>query len=111
MPHGKTGRKLLKNGEIQDNLVSDQLNAANMQPITSSCHSSNDSDINSKEGQQFFHCCTPKVCKEPGVLIGDENPGNAVRVLCNNEECSKSRWMHQLCFEGKPDPQLNMVSG
>ncbi|ELU11446.1 hypothetical protein CAPTEDRAFT_23984, partial [Capitella teleta] len=31
-------------------------------------------------------------------LIRDDDPGDAVRVVCNNEQCSEGKWMHADCF-------------
>lgn len=44
-------------------------------------------------------CCVPSGCprlKED--IVHEDDPGDAVRVYCNNEACKESRWMHTDCF-------------
>ena len=45
-------------------------------------------------------CCVPTGCdslnQEP---INTSDPGDAVRVYCNNEQCEEGQWMHKDCFE------------
>ncbi|KAL3881570.1 hypothetical protein ACJMK2_027993 [Sinanodonta woodiana] len=44
-------------------------------------------------------CCVPTGCSTPDELIDQENPGNSVKVFCNNDQCVNGSFMHKLCFE------------
>ena len=44
-------------------------------------------------------CCRPKGCEFREELIDNENPEDAVRVVCNNEACDQGTWMHKSCFD------------
>lgn len=46
-------------------------------------------------------CCSPRACQMPDRTIDLSEPCNAVKVVCNNEECDQSSWMHYECFIGK----------
>lgn len=46
-------------------------------------------------------CCSPRTCRCPSILINRAYPKSAVKVVCNNEECTQSGWMHSECFDGK----------
>lgn len=43
-------------------------------------------------------CCLPTGCAEDDPIHLD-NLQNAVRVVCNNEQCSVGQYMHKDCFE------------
>ncbi len=48
---------------------------------------------------RFAYCCVPSGChrmKEDPIDPND--PGDAVKVICNNEACVMSKWMHGSCF-------------
>lgn len=46
------------------------------------------------------YCCVPMGCpRQKTEPIDPDNPGDAVRVLCNNENCDMGNWMHAECFE------------
>lgn len=50
--------------------------------------------------EQQQHCCVPTGCDCGGdPTIGADDLCNAVRVLCNNEQCPVGRFMHKECFE------------
>ena len=45
-------------------------------------------------------CCMPTGClSDGGDIVIPQDPGDAVRVYCNNEACVMSRWMHGECFD------------
>ena len=48
---------------------------------------------------RMHYCCVPSGCErmysEP---IISEDPGDAVKVICNNERCNQAMWMHLDCF-------------
>ncbi|XP_022292889.1 headcase protein homolog [Crassostrea virginica] len=43
-------------------------------------------------------CCAPTACLSPDENIDIRNPGDAVRVFCNNDQCTMGNWMHGDCF-------------
>ena len=48
----------------------------------------------------IHHCCLPKGCERYfAEMIRDDEPGDAVKVFCNNENCSEGKWMHADCFQ------------
>ena len=47
----------------------------------------------------LLKCCSPRGCKSPKKLTSSNASDCAVKVVCNNEDCSYS-WMHKDCFEG-----------
>ncbi|XP_061176595.1 headcase protein-like [Saccostrea echinata] len=53
-----------------------------------------------QNGHQQTHvaCCTPSTCLTPDELIDPSDPGDAVRVYCNNDQCTMGIWMHGNCF-------------
>ncbi|CAI9729204.1 Hypothetical predicted protein [Octopus vulgaris] len=44
-------------------------------------------------------CCVPNGCSDIKDLIDPSDPCDAVRVVCNNENCTVGQWMHKFCFE------------
>ncbi|XP_041353874.1 headcase protein-like [Gigantopelta aegis] len=50
-------------------------------------------------GQHFYECCIPTGCKTSEEAIDSNDPYDAVKVFCNNENCSVGKWMHKDCFE------------
>ncbi len=50
-------------------------------------------------GRSPASCCLPTGCprlKEEPIFAND--PGDAVKVFCNNEACDQAQWMHAICF-------------
>lgn len=87
MPHNKIGRvRLLKSGG------EDQIFTAEGGEMTDDDHP--------LLAPHMFRCCTPRSCRQPDVQINGSHPGYAVKVICNNDECTKAKWMHKDCFEG-----------
>lgn len=52
-----------------------------------------------RESDGARHCCVPSGCDGEDPTIREEDLCNAVRVLCNNEQCPVGRFMHKECFE------------
>ncbi|XP_064603721.1 headcase protein-like [Liolophura sinensis] len=53
-----------------------------------------------RQGQAtMIQCCVPAGCEAPGEYVDESDPGDAVKVFCNNEQCTMGRWMHKNCFE------------
>lgn len=48
---------------------------------------------------KLVKCCVPLTCTSEGELINPNEPEKAVRVYCNNENCTYSDWMHKDCFD------------
>ena len=46
-----------------------------------------------------IECCLPTGCECKDEPINVNEPGDAVKVVCNNEQCTKSGWMHHYCFQ------------
>lgn len=46
-----------------------------------------------------LECCLPSGCPHQKELILPSDPGDAVRVVCNNDGCTIGRWMHGDCFQ------------
>ena len=45
-------------------------------------------------------CCNPNGCdafRADPINVND--PGEAVKVICNNDNCTVGQWMHQSCFQ------------
>ncbi|XP_076466581.1 headcase protein homolog [Babylonia areolata] len=59
----------------------------------------NHSHQNDNAGARLQKCCAPGVCRAPDDLIDPDEPFDAVKVLCNNEQCTEGSWMHKDCFE------------
>lgn len=59
---------------------------------------------------RMHYCCVPTGCErmysEP-VLTDD--PGDAVRVICNNDRCHQAMWMHSDCFAMWEDQVLTYL--
>lgn len=56
-------------------------------------------DLENMDPQQAY-CCVPTLCpfyKQDPINMND--PGDAVKVTCNNEGCLQGSWMHAACFE------------
>lgn len=48
----------------------------------------------------FTYCCVPRGCdrfREDHILL--DSPGDSVRVICNNDQCTEGNWMHSDCFQ------------
>ncbi|XP_005109542.1 headcase protein homolog [Aplysia californica] len=45
---------------------------------------------------RFQPCCVPAGCSDDPIDPTD--PMDAVRVVCNNENCKEGNWMHKDCF-------------
>ena len=89
MPHNKPGKvRLLRNGE-HDLAVGGVFERGG-----------GDHHMQTTDQQQMFRCCTPRSCRTPDVTIDSDHPASAVKVICNNDECTKAQWMHKECFEG-----------
>jgi len=55
-------------------------------------------------------CCLPTGCPmyhERLILCSE--PGDAVRVVCNNEACTEGQWMHAECFANWEENVLNYL--
>ncbi|OQR68902.1 headcase protein-like [Tropilaelaps mercedesae] len=52
-------------------------------------------------------CCVPTGCKAP---LGGDDLSNAVRVLCNNQECRAGEFMHRECFDRWQESVLAYLS-
>ncbi|XP_067676111.1 headcase protein-like [Haliotis asinina] len=50
-------------------------------------------------GPRMFVCCVPSSCRNPDETIDEHDPGTAVKVFCNNENCQNGTWMHKECFD------------
>ncbi|CAH1798773.1 unnamed protein product [Owenia fusiformis] len=46
----------------------------------------------------FAVCCIPTGCTEEMNKIDTHDPGDAVKVACNNDQCPNGNWMHAGCF-------------
>lgn len=56
-------------------------------------------DPQGQQGQgSMVKCCLPTGC-EVCEMITVNDPHDAVRVICNNEQCDQSDWMHKECFD------------
>ncbi|KAL8582524.1 hypothetical protein ACOMHN_065503 [Nucella lapillus] len=54
---------------------------------------------NNNNGGGLQKCCSPGSCRCPDETIDLEEPFDAVRVVCNNENCREGNWMHKDCFD------------
>ncbi|XP_076445128.1 headcase protein homolog [Babylonia areolata] len=54
---------------------------------------------NDNNGAQLQKCCSPGSCRFPDEAIDPEDAFDAVKVVCNNENCGEGTWMHKDCFE------------
>ncbi|KAL8599299.1 hypothetical protein ACOMHN_008014 [Nucella lapillus] len=54
---------------------------------------------NDNAGARLQKCCTPCVCRSPEDTVDPEEPFDAVKVECNNENCTEGTWMHKDCFD------------
>ena len=54
----------------------------------------------SHEAPVAVFCCVPRGCdRYREDLISADDPGDAVKVLCSNDNCTESGWMHADCFQ------------
>ena len=47
---------------------------------------------------RLVQCCVPSGCCRPEDLIHVDDAADAVKVICNNDQCTMSPWMHGECF-------------
>lgn len=48
---------------------------------------------------RFAYCCVPTGChRMKDEPIDPHDPADAVKVICNNENCAVGEWMHGTCF-------------
>jgi len=91
MPHQKQPKQARNNVARADNNNNVQnRNAANV---------NNGGQAMAGNTQRMQHCCMPGTCTVKEELIDTEDVGDAVRVVCNNEDCNQGNWMHKSCFE------------
>ena len=67
------------------------------QPVDDHNH---DADNRENRDPNLVLCCNPNVCdhcESDPILLSD--PGDAVKVVCNNENCTVGQWMHGICFQ------------
>lgn len=58
-------------------------------------------NVNGNIHDQYTRCCYPngECLKLDACLIALDDLSDAVRVLCNNENCNMGQYMHRECFE------------
>src|SRR6218665_1582499 len=66
-----------------------------------------DADV-AEEGT-VAHCCLPGGCDRRGDVIYIADPGDAVKMVCNNESCTAGEWMHGACFQEWERQVLNYL--
>ncbi|KAH9519458.1 hypothetical protein Btru_002716 [Bulinus truncatus] len=49
-----------------------------------------------ENGVKLQICCVPTGCSDDPIDPSD--PGDATRVVCNNDACTVGNWMHKNCF-------------
>lgn len=54
-------------------------------------------------------CCMPTGCLQNGETIDPSDPCQSVKVVCNNDQCNQSVWMHKICFEEWQESVLNYL--
>lgn len=70
-------------------------------------HGFDHDDEDKAKGDESIACCLPKGCP----LKTSVKLSNAVRVICNNEHCKQSSYMHGECFETFEDDILTYLRG
>lgn len=53
-------------------------------------------------------CCVPSGCHLDAAIHMDDL-SNTVKVVCNNEQCPQSQFMHRVCFEEWQDAVLSFL--
>ncbi|XP_013414750.1 headcase protein [Lingula anatina] len=68
-----------------------------------------EADNNGNDTNQNVNmCCLPTGCSiEEAINVND--PGDAVRVECNNDQCSYGNWMHRECFDAWEETVLSFL--
>ena len=83
MPHGKANRQI---GGNNDDQRADGGGQHAPKPASDS---------------ESVVCCSPRSCHDQAARIDPAKPSDCVKVLCNNDECLQSGWMHKPCFDGE----------
>ena len=52
-----------------------------------------------EEVSTSVRCCLPSGCGRIRDSIILSDPGDAIKVVCNNEACTAGKWMHSECFQ------------
>lgn len=60
-----------------------------------------------KNNPSVARCCVPSGCEGDPIHMNDLS--SAVKVICNNEHCNESRFMHKACFEQFEETVLNYL--
>jgi headcase protein len=63
-----------------------------------------------EDDDDVTHCCLPSGCpRYDDDLISLTDPGDAIKVICNNEKCHEGQWMHADCFQDWEDHILSYL--
>ncbi|XP_067947841.1 headcase protein homolog [Watersipora subatra] len=96
MPHAKSNRLKLAKQQSGDRFDF-ELPAAEQDDLDRQLSGA---DLQSPTGNEnMVSCCNPRHCRSPLRLINKAHPAAAVKVCCNNEDCTQSDWMHKDCFD------------
>lgn len=71
-------------------------------PVQEAGHHHHHDHVADRENRDpnIVHCCNPHGCdlfNDDAINI--EDPSDAVRVICNNDNCTMGQWMHNSCFQ------------
>lgn len=80
---------------------------AQKQKVRLSMSEDTSSDHEDSEREHFFACCLPKGCP----LKCSVNLPTSVRVICNNDACQQSGYMHTECFDDFEEEILAYLRG
>ncbi|KAK6170435.1 hypothetical protein SNE40_018832 [Patella caerulea] len=64
---------------------------------------------NNRAEHRMAKCCIPTGCKESNDTIDPEEPFDAMKVVCNNENCTIGNWMHRGCFDEWEESVLSFL--
>lgn len=79
--------------------------------VITSGSSFRDSEVGENKDPSFAYCCFPEGCDHYWAdPISLDDPGSAVKVICNNENCQEGIWMHANCFNRWEEQVLNFLS-
>ena len=94
-PRGDRPLPVEENPELE---LNPQAAAAAAAPVVDADDEENDIVV-AEEVSTSVKCCLPSGCSRIRNSIILSDPGDAIKVVCNNEACTAGKWMHSECFQ------------
>ena len=72
------------------------------------CHNIHHNNNHYKFDPSMTQCCVPNGCPI-GQPIHMTNLSEAIKVICNNDQCKEGKYMHRSCFESWEETVLTFL--